>query len=264
MSLHQSRTGLEYDRVMVFPQGIFSKEAIPELKHAGFDAVVNTEVYSTPASEEKLRISDVWDVAVMNYSDFPLYGRRYPTDGIENFAFDLFLGKPCLVVSHHDFCGDGYVRLVEFIRQMNAIKAPLVWHRLGDVIRRGYRQRQISPDSIEIEMYGNKLLIENRSDRAMNYFVHRREREPKSIKSLYAGARRVEWGANEGYIEFKLELGSNESTLVTLDFRNVGEIVPARKNVAHRAKTRLRRYLSEARDNYLAPARARMVGFSRS
>jgi hypothetical protein len=264
MSLHQRRTGLEYDRVMVFPQGIFSKEAIPELKHAGFDAVVNTEVHSSPASEQKLTISDVWDVAVMAYSDFPIYGRRYPTDGIENFAFDQFLGKPCLVVIHHDFCRDGYARLVEFIRQMNAIKAPLLWHRLGDVVRRGYRQRQVSPGLVEIEMYGNKILVENRSERAMNYFVRRREREPQSIESLNAGARRLAWEAVDDHIEFKLELGPNESMLLTLGFKPIGEVVLGRKTLAHRARTRLRRYLSEARDNYLAPARARMVAFSRS
>ena len=57
--------------VMVFPQGIFSEEAIPELKHATFNAVVNTEVHSNPLAERKLRISDVWDVAVMTLWRFP-------------------------------------------------------------------------------------------------------------------------------------------------------------------------------------------------
>jgi hypothetical protein len=36
------------------------------------------------------------------------------------------------------------------------------------------------------------------------------------------------------------------------------------QNFAHSAKTMLRRYLSEARDNYLAPAKARLVALSRS
>ena len=264
MSLHQRRTGLEYDRVMVFPQGIFSKEAILELKHAGFDAVVNTEVHSNPPAEQKLKISDVWDVAVMAYSDFPIYSRRYPTDGIENFAFDLVLGKPCLVVIHHDFCRDGYARLVEFIRQMNAIKTPPSWRRLGDVVRRGYRQKQISPDSVEIEMYGNKLLIENRSEGAMSYFVRRRERKPTSIETLQAGPRRISWKAVDDYIEFKLELGPGENTLLTLGFKPARQGAQGRKKFTHRAKTRLRRYLSEARDNYLTPARERIVAFSRS
>ena len=147
---------------------------------------------------------------------------------------------------------------------MNAIKAPLSWRRLGDVVRRGYRQKQVSPDSVEIEMYGSKLLVENRSKAAMSYFVRRREREPKSIETIHAGPLPVSWEAVEDHIEFKLELGPSESTLLTLGFKPAGELVHGRKKFAYRAKTRLRRYLSEARDNYLTPAKARMVALSRS
>src|SRR5262249_30164760 len=84
MSLHKDRTGLGYDRIMVFPQGMFSAEAMIELKRAGFEGVVNTELNSNPPLKRKLRISDAWDTAVMRYGDFPIYTRRYPGQGIEN------------------------------------------------------------------------------------------------------------------------------------------------------------------------------------
>ena len=264
MSLHEKRTGLGHDRVMVFPQGVFSEQAIPELKRASFQAVVNTEVHSNPPAVRKLRICDVWDVAVMSYGDFPIYTRRYPAQGVENLAFDLLLGKPCLVVIHHDFCSDGCARLVQFIDQLNALKVPLAWRRLGDVIRRSYRQKEVSPDSVEVEMYGSELLIENRSDRAKSYFIRRREHQPKSIESLHAGSRRVSWDSAGDYIEFKVELGSGESTLLTLCFKAAGDAAYSSQNFIYAVKTMLRRYLSEARDNYLAPAKARMVAFSRS
>ena len=141
MSLHEQRTGLAHDRVMVFPQGIFSEQAILELKRANFSAVVNTEVHSNLLRGRKLRISDVWDVAVMSYGDFPIYTRRYPAQGIENLAFDVLLGKPCLVVIHHDFFSNGYDRLAQFIDQLNALNVSLIWRRLGEVVRRGYRQK---------------------------------------------------------------------------------------------------------------------------
>jgi hypothetical protein len=264
MSLHQRRTGLEHDRVMVFPQGVFSEKAIHELKSAGFHAVVNTEVHGNPPAERKLRISDVWDVAVMSYGDFPIYTRRYPAQGVENLAFDLLLGKPCLVVIHHDFCSDGYARLVQFIDQLNALKIPLTWRCLGDVVRRSYRQREVSPNSVEIEMYGSEALIENRSERARSYFIRRREHDHNSIESLHAGSRCVSWKSAGHYIEFKVDLAPGESTLLTLRFKAVEAAPRSSRNLAHGAKTMLRRYLSEARDNYLAPAKARMVAFSRS
>ena len=264
MSLHEQRTGIRHDPVMVFPQGIFSEQAILELKHAGFNAVVNTEVHSNLLNGRRLRISDVWDVAVMSYGDFPIYTRRYPSQDTENFAFDLLLGKPCLVVIHHDFFSNGYARLAQFIRQLNALKVPLTWRRLGEVVSRGYRQRELSSDCVEIEMYGSELLIENRSDRAMSYFVRRREREPQRIASLYAGSCRLPWNAAGDHIEFKVDLASGESALLKLVFKAAEDVAHERQNFAHSAKIVLRRYLSEARDNYLMPAKALIAVLSRS
>jgi hypothetical protein len=264
MSLHEERTGLIHDRVMVFPQGIFSEQAIIELKHAGFNAVVNTEVHTNLLRAPKLRISDVWDVAVMSYANFPVYTRRYPAQGVENLAFDLLIGKPCLVVVHHDFFTNGYARLAEFIDQLNALKVSLTWRSLGDVVRRGYRQKKLSSDCVEIEMYGSELLIENRSGRTMGYSVRRRESDAHTIESVYAGSRRVQWNSGGDYIEFTLDLACGESTLLRLLFKPAKDVRNGGHNFAHSAKTVLRRYLSEARDNYLMPAKARITAFSRS
>ena len=264
MSLHEERTGLAHDRVMVFPQGIFSEQAIAELKHAGFNAVVNTEVHSTPSGTQQLKISDVWDVAVMNYATFPVYTRRYPAQGIENLAFDLLLGKPCLIVVHHDFFSNGYASLAEFIIKLNALKVSLTWRSLGEVVRRGYRQKKRYFESVEIEMYGSELLVENRSNRPMNYHVRRRERETHSIENISADSDRLQWNSNGDYVEFTVDVAAGASTLLKIDFKPVNGVMHWRHDLIHSLKTVARRYLSEVRDNYVMPAKARMAAFSRS
>ena len=65
-------------------------------------------------------------------------------------------------------------------------------------------------------------------------------------------------------MEFKVGLSPGESTLVTLHFKGAEDVGNMPQTFAYSAKTMLRRYLSEARDNYLAPAKARVVAFSRS
>jgi hypothetical protein len=264
MSLHERLTGLAHDPIMIFPHGIFSKEAMAELKRAGFLAVVNTEVHSNPSGPDKLKIRDVWDIAVMTYGEFPLYTRRHPAQRVENFAFDLLLGKPCLVVIHHDFCRYGYGQLSDFIKQLNALKVQLVWRCLGDILRRSFRQKELSPDSVEIEMYASQILIENRSEQAKTYWVRRREHHPNSIESLCAGSQQLSWQAVGNYVAFKLELEAAETTLVTLNFKRADDLTHGHQNFVNRAKTMLRRHLSEARDNYLVPAKARMSRFSGS
>jgi hypothetical protein len=244
---------------MVFPQGVFSAEAIGELKRAGFDAVVNTEVHSEPRCNQKLTISDVWDVATMVYDDFPVYTRRYPGQGVENFAFDLLLGKPCVVVIHHDFCKDGCSQLIHFIEQLNALRVPLVWRCLGDVLKRSYRQKKLTADSTEIEIYCNQAVIENTSKKTQKYVVRRREHQPDSVDDIRAGSDEVTWHRNGDYIEFALTLQPGESVLVALRFKLGESVTHDGQSIMSSATTTLRRYLSEARDNYLAPAKARIA-----
>ena len=129
MNRHESITGISHDPVMVFPQGIFSEAAMSALKRTDLIASVNNDIISADPHPRAIRISDVWDIAVMGYN-FPLFTRRYPWEGIENFAFDALLGKPAIAVIHHDYCSDHCARLVNFIDQVNALPSAPTWRNL--------------------------------------------------------------------------------------------------------------------------------------
>ena len=260
MAAHDQQTGLTHDRVMVFPQGVFSSTAMGELKRANFVAVVNTELKTSGA---KVKISDAWDVALRNYSDMPLYTRRYPKQGVENLAFDVLLGKPCLVVIHHDFCRDNGAHLVAFIQRVNSLKAPLTWRGLQDVVRRSFRMRQITPGTAEIEMYGSEMFIENRSSEAKVFRVKKRETEPETVADIRAGSELVPWVAAGQYLFFEVTLPPGADALVQV--RSIApEHIARQVRASSGLKIGLRRYLSEFRDNYVAPAKARFAGSSRT
>ncbi len=183
MNRHESITGICHDPVMVFPQGIFSEAAMSALKRTDLIASVNNDIISADPHPRTITISDVWDIAVMCYS-FPLFTRRYPWEGIENFAFDALLGKPAIAVIHHDYCSDHCASLVNFIEQLNALPCAPIWRNLGEVVRRCYRQREDSPGAVEVEMYGTELRIENRSGQPKRFLIKRREGEPSAIERI--------------------------------------------------------------------------------
>jgi len=197
----------------------------------------------------------------MSYGDFPIYTRRYPAQGVENLAFDLLLGKPCLVVIHHDFCRDGCARLVRFIDQLNALKVPLTWRPLGDVVRRSYRQKELSPDSVEIEMYGTELRVKNRSDQRKRFIIRRRESEPTTVKEIRAESDQIAWNFSKGHVVFEIELNPGESRTVSIKFHDLSGNGQYSETIGYKVKTLLRRYLSEARDNYVVPTKSRLAGF---
>ena len=164
MEQHFRRTGVRHDDAMVFPQGVFSAASLRALQQHQFLAAVNTEVLS---ADDPIgpTLADLWSTALLNHSSFPLFTRRYPHLGLENFAFDILLGKPCLIVEHHVFFRDGGVRAGEFIDALNALNVQLRWQPLGKVIRRAYQWRKAPSGDVHIRMFANELELKNEHPR---------------------------------------------------------------------------------------------------
>jgi len=261
MNRHESITGIRHDRVMVFPQGIFSEAAMSALKHTDLVAAVNNDVICADPHPRAITVSDVWDIAVMRYSNFPIFTRRYPWEGIENFAFDALLGKPAIAVIHHDYCGDHCARLVNFIQRQNALKCRLTWRSLAEVVRRSCRRRELSPDAVEVEMYGTELRVENRSEQPKRFLIRRRECEPSAIREICDGYGPIAWNSVNGYINLEIELASGESKIVGIRFHDLAGNGCNGDNLPYRLKTMLRRYLCEMRDNYITTTKSRLADF---
>jgi hypothetical protein len=259
MNRHEAITGISHDPVMVFPQGVFSEAAMSALKHTNLIASVNNDITSADPHPRAITISDVWDIAVMRYT-FPLFTRRYPWEGIENFAFDALLGKPAIAVIHHDYCSDHCARLVNFIQQVNALPCAPTWRNLGDLVRRSCRQKEDSPGAVDVEMYGTELRIENRSGGPKRFLIRRRECEPSAIQRICTDAQEVVWRPVDGRIDFEMELNPGESRVIQIKFHDFAGKERNGDNLPYRFKTMLRRYLCEMRDNYLVPIRYRFAG----
>jgi hypothetical protein len=259
MNRHRSMTGIHHDPVMVFPQGIFSEAAMSVLKHTDLIGAVNNDVVSADPCPRAITVSDVWDIAVMGYS-FPLFTRRYPWEGIENFAFDTLLGKPAIAVIHHDYCSDHCARLVNFVQQINALQCAPTWRNLGEVVRRSCRQRGVSPGNVEVEMYGTELRIENRSEQPKRFLIRRRDCEPSAIQRICRDAQEIGWRQVNGRINFEIDLNPCESRVIKIKFHDFVGKEGNGDNLPYRFNTMLRRYLCEMRDNYVAPARFWLAG----
>jgi hypothetical protein len=250
MAKHESVTGIRHDPVMVFPQGVFSEAAIEVLKCSDFIAAANNDTISVDPSPRAIKVSDVWDVALMVYSDFPVFTRRYPWDGIENFAFDALLGKPILPVIHHDFCSADCARLISFIQSLNALKTRFQWTSLREVARRSCRSREIPGSLLEVEMYATELALENSSGKPRRCIVRRRESDPSRIKSIHVQSRPTSCRHSNGYISFQIELQPRRRTTISVSFESCHQSEPANTAFSE-AKTMLRRRLCEVRDKYL-------------
>ena len=118
MEEHKKLTGLSYDPVMVFPQGLFSSVAMQVLKDHGFRAAFNSGLQATDRNE--LPVHEYEKPATSIYADFPLFLRRYPKDK-SCFVEDIAYGRPILIVEHPKAFCDGYRAITDTVDWINGL-----------------------------------------------------------------------------------------------------------------------------------------------
>jgi hypothetical protein len=160
MERHYASTTLTCDRVMVFPQGIFSRQAMGVLGSHNFIAAVNTE-WRPSDSSDRIRLEDFIQPALLTYG-FPLFLRN----GIEKYApqhiaFNLFFGKPLLIGAHHDLFKDSRP-LEELVDRINAYPN-IRWSNLETAVNNSYLSRRAGDGTLEVRTYSSNGFIENQS-----------------------------------------------------------------------------------------------------
>jgi hypothetical protein len=255
MRNHQERTGIQHDSIMVFPQGAFSSACPEVLKRNGFLAAVNTEIVPVDSQNARTRIRDVWDVAIMTYGNFPVFTRRYAFHGLENFAFDLLLGKPCLIVAHHDFFKDGGTALIELIEKIGSLNCCLRWRPLGQVIRRACRRRTSGAGAEELEMFGNELLIGNPSDQAINVRIRKRRGPDELPPEILRDEKPVTCATEVEHFVFGERIGSDSEMCFRVVYPEQANARELPRSLRFELAVAARRILSELRDDYLSTNR---------
>ena len=250
MELLRERTSLPHARIMVFPRGAFSPEAGQALKLNGFIAAVNTEVAPEHA-ENKTIISDLWSMAIMKYGTFPIFTRRYLSHGIENFAFDGLLGKPCLIVGHHEAFRGGGRELVDFIDKLNALTWKLRWRSLGEVVTRSFNVRIQADGASVIQVFAKNLVIENSSAEPRELTFLKEEEDADCVQAVTVNGRAIDFSCDGKFLCWSITLPRGGVTDASVTYFDRAEVSPGADTVGYRVRTRARRYLSEFRDNYL-------------
>ncbi|MFX0135181.1 MAG: hypothetical protein ACFFDN_16175 [Candidatus Hodarchaeota archaeon] len=251
MHYHKEITGLEYDKLMVFPQGKFSSNAFEVLKSNNFLAAVNTETVPINNKERPTDCSAL-DVAIMDYHNFPLFLRR-PNINIEDFALDLFIGRPALIYVHHDSFKDGGKDLIDFIRKINSIDSSIQWYTLGDIIKRSYMMKNGQDQFVHVKIYANNVIIKNRTNVRKRYIITKPESNKNvPIDHITINGEKTLFEVKNGYLKIVRELGPIETANLKIVYRDLLLKISENVSAFESIKVTMRRYLCELRDNYLS------------
>jgi hypothetical protein len=252
MNLHHQMTGLPCDRVMVFPQGNFSIEAMKVLKSHNFYAAVNTVPH--PAQQPvRLTIGELAQPAVLRYGGFPLFIRKpIRHTHSHDIAFNLFFGRPVLIVAHHEVF-QRPESLVEIATRINSVASEVHWSNLATVVSNSILKRKAPDGTHHVRAYSGTVRISNDSDSIRRFSIEWGDScDGASIEQvLVDGTPCRGFEVDDAGIRLSVELGPGSSQTFSLVHRNVHAAV---RSLGFRwnARAFLRRRLSEVRDNYLS------------
>jgi hypothetical protein len=250
MRTHERLYGVSFDDIMVFPQGLFSPEAIAALKAAGYLAAVNTDQCPSMVTET-LVVRDLLDVAVTRFADFPLFGRRYPRE-VAEFALDLFMGKPALAVEHHGYFREGYNSLETFVARVNALEERLDWTNLATICSRAYLTRTTEDGDVYVRFYTSRFWLKNDGTQTRRYILLRRQTPSGPAPSVTVNGRAQDCERKDGNLKIRLSLDAGQTAEIRVLSGGPGSAGFSRQwTRIYKAKVRVRRMLSEFRDNYV-------------
>lgn len=252
MSKLFAQTQLAHDEVQVFPQGKFCPEASVALKQNGLVAAVNTEPAPYDQALNRTTVADQWSTANLCYGGFPIFSRRNIGDGVENFAFDGFLGKPCLIGGHHDLFQGSCEELIGFLKKLHSLEWELRWRTLGNALPRSCKFREAGGVSL-VKMYAEQLVLVNSSDAAKTFTIAKRMDDIAGLEGVAIDSQPAGYELADGQIRFTVEAPPRSAITARCEYTGQApHYLP--DPFSYRAKIAVVRHLTVLRDSFQSRA----------
>ncbi|MGO9138310.1 MAG: hypothetical protein ACLP9S_15340 [Syntrophales bacterium] len=256
MALHRDEMGIDFDRVMVFPMGYFSTEALRVLKSCNFLAAVNSTADAVDQPFQS-SIRELLELPALQYEGFSVFLRRYPKD-IADFALDLFLGKPVLIVEHHDYFKGGPTCLADFVSHLNTLASDIHWCGLGAILEKAHLEKTDSNGVVQVKFYTHVLRLQNRGNAPLHYVLRKREAGRIPVNHVLRDGIDLPFSFIGNDLMFELDLPSKSETVITAVYEDSFPEAVGDFTLMERFNAFVRRHLTEFRDNHISKSTSLM------
>jgi hypothetical protein len=216
-AFHQ-RTGLDYDRVMVFPHGIGPAATLGILKEHGFWATAN---YSNVPLGERPPADPAVGLRSANaeWDGFPALRRNYPQNYSEEaVAVDLFLGNPVLFMAHQDLFFGGIDAFNPDARRVNERQPAVRWTSLGEISRHLHLLRWLGGSRCDVRLVSRHAKIENSRSVPVEFRFAKREPAPEKVARVTVDGMETPSESLAGEVHFAVTLPPGATSLVEVHY----------------------------------------------
>jgi hypothetical protein len=246
MKKFKQMTGLAYDKVMVFPQGIAPAKTLGLLKKYNFLATINSKKipFGSKAPEDILFQIRSWTLEYENFLSLKRYSASRSQSAI---AKDLFLGNPVLLYTHTDFFETGIKAFNNTADIINDIKPDIVWQNLEKIVQHLYLEQLRDDGKFNILTYSNNFIIENTHKRNATFFIQKEESFGLPIKQVIIDGQKYFYKKSENNLILDVFIPAGESRHIIIEYKNDLnlELIDTSKN---NLRINILRRLSDFRD----------------
>jgi hypothetical protein len=255
MDRHRERTGMDWDRLMVCPREEYTLDAVRALADSGrFLGMVNTGCIPRDLETRHVRGSDLLWPAHDSFFGFPLFKRHYWSD-ISVFAMGAFLGKPAILVEHHDFFQNHCRSVKEFATKLRGISPSVRWMNLTSIASQTHSRKLGADGGWDIRFFADEFTIRNPDTKPQTLRFQRRMPADIGLESVTLNGARVPSVRDGDILRFETELQPGGVAFVQVRRCAVPADGAVPGGLIYEARVALRRALSEFRDNSRPPAR---------
>jgi hypothetical protein len=252
MEWHRQRTGLKGEPLMVCPQEQYSLEAMRAFSDSRqFLGLICTACMPRNLTSPEICGADLLFPAQDSFFGFPVFKRHY-WNGMGIFAMALFLGKPAILVEHHEFFRNGPAGAEEFGRRLTELRPDLKWTSLVETVTRTHARRRVSDGKWEVRFFTDTFRMEHLLEKPAEYRFLRRIPETTVVERVLVGGKEVPFSRENGFLTFGTHTHHPQTLFVQVEVPPIKPIKAYSSGIKYQASVALRRGLSELRDNVIA------------
>jgi hypothetical protein len=227
MERFRTLTGIQYDKVMIFPHSIAPEKTLEALKTYNYLATVNIANIPQDAIRPSAPSFDLRPVT-LSFAGFPSLTRyAVPMPLSRNFiAINEFLDNPLLFFCHSEFFATGVGAFDSFADEVNKLEPSTRWLSVGNIIRHLYVIRLRGDSGYDVLAFSSDVSLENTTRRDAVFYLRKQEIGGQTIESVTVDGQPYEYRIQGGYLNLTVPVAMGNTRSVQIQYKNDLELAP--------------------------------------
>ena len=223
-------TGLDYDRVMVFPHFIAPLQTLTALKKHNFLMTVNARNLPLDLPPREDRLSPLLCVT-LRYANFASVRRHLPaSQSRAGIALELFLDNPVIFYEHQGFFRGGMDAFNATAGAVNTIQPDTKWAPLGEIARYLYLQRERPDGDCDVKAFSTSIELANDLERERTYHIEKAEDLDVPIEQVLVDGIPSTYALSDGCLRLAVAVEPRRNCRV--DIRYADDFLPANVDIS--------------------------------